>query len=70
MNEINNNCDQLDSISDKPTDECHLSHNNPESINELETINTANTPTTITIAEIDTDDVPIRFRVCILVSQD
>ncbi len=64
-NEINNNSDQIDSASDKPTNQYHLSNENPTLTDESDTQN-ATTPPTITIAEMDTDDVPIRFRVCSL----
>jgi len=59
--EINTNSDQMDSISDQPTDQYHLSNENTTSIGESDTQN-ATTPATITIAEMDTDDVPIHFR--------
>jgi hypothetical protein len=55
----------MDSISDKPpTEQYHSLSDNPISVEELHTP-TAPTPTTITIAEMETDDVPIRFRVCL-----
>jgi hypothetical protein len=40
---------------------------NPTLIDELN-VRTPNTPATITIAEMDVDDVPILFRVCIFSS--
>ncbi|CAF4470083.1 unnamed protein product [Rotaria sp. Silwood2] len=58
--EINNNFDHCDSVSDKQIDQCDLLKNNPTLISGLD-IQNANTPAAITIAEMDTDDVPIRF---------
>jgi len=60
---MNTNSDQIDSVSEQPTDQYNLLNENPKSIDESDTQN-ATTPTTITIAEMDTDDVPIHFRVC------
>ncbi|CAF0787970.1 unnamed protein product [Rotaria sordida] len=58
--EINNNFDHCDSVSDKPTEQCDLLNENPTPISGLD-VPDANTPAAITIAEMDTDDVPIRF---------
>lgn len=60
--EINNNIENRDSTSDKPNDECEISHENSTSIGALD-IPIVNTPAAIMIADMDLDDVPIRFCV-------
>lgn len=62
-----NNCDHIDCVSDKPNEHSDLSNDNPISVGGFD-VHTANTPATITIADIDNDDAPIRFCVCDLVS--
>ncbi len=62
LNDINITSDQIDSSCDKTTDQYHSPNGNLTSIDGIDTLN-ANTPTNVTIAEMDTDDVPIRFCV-------
>ncbi|CAF1563036.1 unnamed protein product [Rotaria magnacalcarata] len=59
-NEINNNVEHCDSVSDKGNDQEALSNENSTPIGALD-IQNINTPAAITIADMDTDDEPIRF---------
>ncbi|CAF1177915.1 unnamed protein product [Adineta steineri] len=61
LNEINNNSGQKKSISNKSNDEFSLSKEN-STLTDEPSLRNVITPATITIAEMDTDDVPILFR--------
>lgn len=60
---MDNHSNRPDSVPEKSTDQFHSPMENPVSVDDTHTLIAA-TPTNVTIADIDTDDTPIRFRVC------